>query len=82
MIVIRNSMYLCNITTDKAEHVLLCSNYFSHLILGNILGGRTSSLKYKKGWIGCICFISIGLFIGYEIKMKGKHNSVLSEKRG
>ena len=39
MIVIRKSMYLCNITTE-AENVLLDSSCFNHPMHGNILKGE------------------------------------------
>ena len=88
MIVIRNSTHLCNITIDKAEHVWLDSDCPSHPTPENIMQGehhyklRTVDWPYYYYSYYLFLFFFIGLFIGYEIRMKGNTIQVYRKKEG
>ena len=85
MIVIRNSTHLCNITIDKAEHVWLDSDCPGHPTPENIIQGEHHYKLRMVDWPYLLLLIPlffIGLFIGYEIKMKGNTIQLYRKKEG
>ena len=85
MIVIRNSTHLCNITIDKAEHVWLDSDCPGHPTPENIMQGEHHYKLRTVDWPYLLLLIPlffIGLFIGYEIRMKGNTIQLYRKKEG
>ena len=85
MIAIRNSTHLCNITIDKPEHVWLDSDCPGHQNLENIVQGEHHYKLRRVDWPYLLLLIPlffIGLFIGYEVRMKGNTIQFYRKKKG